>query len=105
MNHVEAINAVLNQFDSYNSDCFSCEKSVDGSCGRLNCVKDMDGICDDNNLICREKLLLAAEECDGEEECDNCQWYRKESNNVGCVHNLGTTIKPFSKKCAVYNRR
>lgn len=64
MAHVEAISAVLEQFDSYKSNCVSCEKEVDGDCGRPDCVRDMDEICEDKNTVCREKLEETARELD-----------------------------------------
>jgi hypothetical protein len=63
MTHAEAIKEVLEQFDSYKSNCLGCR------IGDIDCVDDIyhsiSDICENNNLICREKLLEAAEELDG----------------------------------------
>lgn len=54
--HVKAINAVLEQFDSYKSNCVGCEKMMD--------CWDVTDICEEHDLICREKLLESARELD-----------------------------------------
>lgn len=48
MGHHETIEEILKQFDSYTSNCIGC---------------DIDS-CKEHNLICRKKLMEAAEELD-----------------------------------------
>lgn len=54
--HVEALKEIFKQFDSYKSNCEGCEKVMD-CCGNSD-------ICENNDLICRNKLMEAAEELD-----------------------------------------
>lgn len=58
--HKEAIDAVLEQFDSYKSNCLECKKEVCCPGGYDNYYTDLADVCEENNLICREKLLAAA---------------------------------------------
>lgn len=58
--HQEALKAILAQFDSYKSNCTACQAYYDNDVDLIG-VPD---ICEDCNLICREKLLEAARECD-----------------------------------------
>lgn len=54
--HKEALAAILEQFKGYSSNCSGCDKTCP-DCGNPD-------ICDDNDLICEEKLKEAAEELD-----------------------------------------
>ncbi len=60
MTHVEAIKEILEQFDRYKSNCLGCKKAE--SCDDVDW--DFTDNCENNNLICREKLLEAADELD-----------------------------------------
>ncbi len=60
MTHVEALDELFKQFDSYKSNCIRCDINICGDCN-LQAIE----VCDDFELICRNKLLEAARELDG----------------------------------------
>lgn len=62
------VEEVLAQFDSYTTNCTGCKKEVCIPAPDHNYTTDISDVCDDHSLICREKLVQAAEEIDKTEE-------------------------------------
>ena len=58
LTHKQAIMDIFAQFDRYKSNCYGCELQ----CKNDRC--DNTDLCEDNELICRKKLIEAAEELD-----------------------------------------